>query len=120
MPHLTLEVSGNLAPWADAMLDAVTDACLHSGHFEQAVLMGRVVVHERFRVRQQGMAAFVNLGLRIRPGRSEDARADLARRLAQAIRQVAQDGRLSPRTCITCEIHEVDTRARALIFAGDD
>jgi 5-carboxymethyl-2-hydroxymuconate isomerase len=120
MPHLTLEVSGNLAAYADAMLEAVTSECQHSGHFEQAVLMSRAVIHERYLVRQQGMAAFVNLTLRIRAGRTEDIKAGLAKGLANALRQVTEEARLHTRTCITCEIQEVDTRTRALIYAGAD
>lgn len=119
MPHLTLEVSANLVHVVDPMLDAVTDACRHGGHFERAVIMSRAVVHDRYRVRQQGMSAFANLTLRIRPGRSEEVRAELAHRLADAVRRAMQDRGVTTPTCITCEIQEIDMRTRALIFAGE-
>jgi 5-carboxymethyl-2-hydroxymuconate isomerase len=118
MPHLTLEISSNLAQLADPLLDAVTDTCQRSGHFAQAVLMSRVVVHERFRVRQQDMSAFANLTLRVRPGRSDAAKADLASQLAHSVQQVIEDAGQATPTCITCEIQEIDLRTRALILAG--
>lgn len=119
MPHLTLEVSANLAHLADPMLEAVTDACQLSGHFDRAVIMSRAMIHDRYRVRQQGMSAFANLSLRIRPGRSEEARAEVARQLADAVRRVMQEHGVATPTCITCEIQEIDMRTRALIFAGE-
>jgi 5-carboxymethyl-2-hydroxymuconate isomerase len=118
MPHLTLELSSNLEHLADVLLDAVTDSCQRSGHFDQAVVMSRVVIHERYRVRQQGMSAFANLSLKMRPGRDESAKAELAMRLAGAVRQVIDEAGQNPPTCITCEIQEIDLRSRALIFAG--
>jgi 5-carboxymethyl-2-hydroxymuconate isomerase len=119
MPHLTLEVSANLVDIVEPLLDAVTDACQHSGQFDQAVIMSRAVVHERYRVRQKGMSAFANLVLRIRPGRSEDVRAELAQGLAEAVRRTMQAHGVAIPTCVTCDILEIDMRTRALIYAGE-
>ncbi|OWT53732.1 5-carboxymethyl-2-hydroxymuconate Delta-isomerase [Candidimonas nitroreducens] len=119
MPHLTLEVSGNLAHVVDPMLAAVTDACQQSGHFDQAVIMSRAVIQDRYCVRQQGMSAFANLCLRIRPGRNDEARAQVAQRLAHAVHRVMLDHGVATPTCITCEIQEIDVRSRALIYAGE-
>jgi len=119
MPHLTLELSANLGAAAREALDAAVATCQASGHFEQAVIMARVVVHECFAVRQQGATAFANLTLRIRPGRSREIRAALSAALAQAIADVLARGAARERTCITCEVEEVDLDTRALLITGE-
>lgn len=119
MPHLILELSSNLEPLADDMLDAVTDACQQTGLFTEAVFMSRVVVHQRYRVRQHGRSAFVGMTLRIRPGRTPETKEALAQQLAQVALRIIESAAEAPATCITCEIQEVDLRSRALIFSGE-
>lgn len=119
MPHITLEVSSNLNPCINQMLEAVTDICQQSGHFDAAVIMSRAVAYECFQVRQQSMSAFANVTLRIRPGRSEEIKAALAARLGDSLKHLLDKQQVLVRACITCEIQEVDTRTRSLTFAGD-
>lgn len=118
MPHLTLQLSGNLTHAADALLDAAVSTCQASGHFTGAVIMARAVVHERYRVAQQGATGFADMVLRIRAGRSAQTRTALSAQIAAALAGVLQ--RLSPDvlTCLTCEIDEIDVDTRTLVFTG--
>ncbi|HEY9279840.1 MAG TPA: hypothetical protein VIP51_07180 [Eoetvoesiella sp.] len=119
MPHITLEISSNLNHCIDQMLEVVTGICQQSGYFDAAVIMSRAVAYECFQVRQQGMSAFANVTLRVRPGRSEDIKSALAAQLADSLKQLLDKQKVLVRTCITCEIQEIDIRTRSLTFAGD-
>jgi len=119
MPHVTLDISANLGDLADGLLDSVIGACQGSGGFDAAVIMGRAVVHDRFRVLQQGASAFVAATLRIRPGRDDGFVAGLSARIAGEIERVLALRGVRLRTCVTCEIAEIDLRTRALILFGD-
>lgn len=118
MPHLTLQLSGNLAHAADPLLEAAVAACQASGHFTAAVIMARAVVHERYRVAQQGATAFADLVLRVRGGRSAQTRAALSAQLAAALASELQRLHPDALTCLTCEIHEIDIDTRTLVFTG--
>jgi len=119
MPHITLEVSANLNFCVEQMLEALTDICQKSGHFDAAVIMSRAMIHECFQVSHQDVSAFASVNLRIRPGRSEELKAALAARLSDSLKQLLDGQQASVRTCITCEIQEVDIRTRSLTFTGD-
>ncbi|WP_299451199.1 hypothetical protein [uncultured Pigmentiphaga sp.] len=119
MPHVTLDISANLGPLADELLDSAVEVCRRSGGFDAAVIMGRAVVHERFRVLQRGASAFVAATLRIRPGRDGCFVSSLSADIAKAVEGALAKNGVPLRTCITCEIAEIDVRTRALTLYGE-
>lgn len=118
MPHATLEVSANLRESADLLLETLVASCERSGLFDAAVIMGRAVVHERFRVRQQGASAFASVRLRLRPGRDAGVLAELSRDVVRGIGAILSARGSKEITCVTCEIEEIDVRTRALLLCG--
>jgi 5-carboxymethyl-2-hydroxymuconate isomerase len=119
MPHITIQVSANLEAVCEALMDQVVATCKSTGLFHEAVFMARTVVHDKYRVSQQGMQAFVDLVIRIRAGRSVATRKALAAQLNDAIVDLLAAREAAPSACITCEVHEVDTDTRAIAFTKE-
>lgn len=90
MPHLIVEYSSNLAPFPEreALADLNTAVCASPEVQVEADLKTRFVSHTSFCV---GTASdprgFVHAQLRLLSGRSEQAKQDLAERIAKALRR---------------------------------
>jgi len=54
----------------------------------------------------------------VRAGRPAPVRAALGASLAEALARVLRDAEPGTKTCITCEIHEIDVDTRTLTFTG--
>lgn len=89
MPHIVIEYTPNLGELPfDAMLAAATRALADSPEVEdEADLKARVLRADHFRVGLQDAGrAFLHVQLRILAGRTPEAKADLSRRVAHALR----------------------------------
>lgn len=87
MPHLLVEYSANLNPDPQALLTALNDALIESGHFVEFDIKTRLFPVEHFLIGNQGQRAFVHACLKLMPGRTLEDRADLAQRLSQTVAQ---------------------------------
>lgn len=89
MPHIVIEYTPNLGTLPfDAMLASATRALADSPEVQdEADLKARVLRAEHYRVGlQDGGRAFLHVQLRILAGRTPEAKADLSRRVAAALR----------------------------------
>ncbi|MEZ2720372.1 5-carboxymethyl-2-hydroxymuconate Delta-isomerase [Paenalcaligenes hominis] len=87
MPHLTIEYSANLNPDPHALLTALNETLIQSGHFAEFDIKTRLFPVEYFLIGNQGQRAFAHACLKLMPGRSLEIRADLAQRLSQTLSQ---------------------------------
>lgn len=88
MPHIIIEYTPNLVDLPfDAMLAAVTRRLAESPEVEnEADLKARVVKAERFRVGlAESRRGFIHATVRIMAGRTEQAKQDFSRRVADGM-----------------------------------
>lgn len=81
MPHCILEASDNLLDQPDwaGLLDQIHGALVATGHFQEADLKSRVVLHRTFRVADGAPdRAFVTLDAQILDGRSDEVKAQIS------------------------------------------
>ncbi|KQP44558.1 5-carboxymethyl-2-hydroxymuconate Delta-isomerase [Pseudorhodoferax sp. Leaf274] len=89
MPHIVIEYTPNLGDLPfDAMLAATTQALSESPEVQdEADLKARVLRAEHFRVGLQDSGrGYLHVQLRILAGRTPEAKTDLSRRVADALR----------------------------------
>lgn len=104
MPHLIIEYAQELADpdQVPPMLDAVHDAALATGLFDEHHIRTRAIPIAYYRT-GTGKAPFIHAQLRIHSGRSEDQKRTLSNAVLDAIR-----GQNWPARTITVEVVDMD------------
>lgn len=76
MPHITIEISRNLADEVDCdtLVGRLHQAVVSTGVFSAQAIRSRLCVLEHYRVGDSPENAFVHVGMRIAPGRDEETK----------------------------------------------
>lgn len=119
MPHLLVEYSANLNPDPQALLTALNDALIESGHFAEFDIKTRLFPVEHFLIGNQDQRAFAHACLRLMPGRSLEARADLAQRLSQTLTQQLRHA-TELQTQFSAEVLELHAPTYSKHFSSDN
>ncbi len=115
MPHQTLEYSANLEPELD--IDALVTALHETAASIDALPIGglrtRAVAREHYRIADgHPDNTFINVFLRIAPGRSFDVRKAAGEKLFQALCDYLEEIYSSTPLAISYEIQELDADLR--------
>lgn len=117
MPHIVIEISSNLKDRIDVegLLDDVHAAALKTGAFAPSAIRTRLIVVDHFRVADGAPDnAFLHAVLRMRPGRSREAKLSIGETIFGAICSRLAPAFESSPLGMTFEIQEIDTEFRLL------
>ena len=111
MPHCILEYSANVADSPDfkQLLGRVNETLDATGLFVSGDIKSRAVRHELFVVGDGSPdRAFVTVNLQILSGREESAKAMLAEKLLDILREAFPETLRSTRCSLTVQVSEID------------